>query len=147
MRRGLWLGILWFAGAVAIACFAYWVSRGGNVGSAFVMSALLFAGLFLYPLWSVRTHAQRRANAEPPDHGPWSKIEFAVMTFAFLLGTLVVIIGVVLKHMGWIAGGLGVFLVIGVGTAALLRRIRLGGKPCANTAGISWEEAEPDGRP
>ncbi|MEE8106833.1 MAG: hypothetical protein V3T86_14970 [Planctomycetota bacterium] len=140
MRRGLWLGTLWFAAAVAIASFAYWLSRGGDVGSALWMSAMLFAGLFLFPLGCVFTHAPRGASVEPPDHGPWSAIEFAVMTFAFLLGALVVIIGVVLKDPVWIAGGLGVFLALGVGTAALLRKIRLGRKRHANTAGISWEK-------
>jgi hypothetical protein len=124
MRRGLWLGMVWFGSAVSLAGFIWIVSSGRNVFAAAGVAALLFLVLTVYPLSFVMSKVP--GNGETPTgHGPWSHYEVALMMFAFLVGATAVIIGVVLEEIVLgAAAGLAVFGLLGVGPAFLMRRIR-----------------------
>jgi hypothetical protein len=125
MRRGLWLGVVWFGTTVALAGFVWILLAGRGFFPALFVAMLLFLGLTVYPLSFVLTKLP--AGETPTGHGPWSRYEAAFLMFGFLVGATAVIVGVVLREFALAAAaGLALFGLLGGLPAYLLRRRRLG---------------------
>ena len=98
MRRGLWLGVVWFGSAVSLGGFVWIVAAGRSVFAAALFALVLFVARTWFPLLYVRIKVWLVGEA-PTSHGRWTEYEVAVMMFSFLVGAVPVIVGIEFKRI------------------------------------------------